>query len=210
MGGNGIVGGGIPLALGAAFSAQYRGTGQVAVAFFSDGAANQGAFAESLNLAALFHLPVILICENNRYAATTPVKLSCAREAIAERAEAYGVPAATVDGNEVISVHEAAVLAVRRARRGEGPSLIECKTYRVEPHCGIIPDDREKGEREAWRTKDPVAVFRTRLTAEKAIAPAGFEAIEKEIAGRLEKAIEFAEQSPWPDPESTRHKSCLI
>ncbi len=91
MGGNGIVGGGIPLALGAAFSAQYRGTDQVAVTFFSDGAANQGVFAESLNLAALFQLPVIFICENNRYAATTPVKLSCAREAIAERAEAYGV-----------------------------------------------------------------------------------------------------------------------
>ncbi|OGD19434.1 MAG: hypothetical protein A2W03_12735 [Candidatus Aminicenantes bacterium RBG_16_63_16] len=210
MGGNGIVGGGIPLALGAAFSAQYRGTDQVAVAFFSDGAANQGVFAESLNLAALFKLPVIFVCENNRYAATTPVKLSCAREAIAERAEAYGVPAATVDGNEVAAVHEVAVNAVRRARGGDGPFYIECKTYRVEPHCGIIPDDREKGEREAWRTKDPVAIFRTRLTAEKVITPAAIEVMEKEIAGRLEKAVEFAEQSPWPDPKSARHKSCLV
>ena len=210
MGGNGIVGGGIPLALGAAFSAQYRGTDQVAVTFFSDGAANQGVFAESLNLAALFQLPVIFVCENNRYAATTPVKLSCARESIAERAEAYGVPAATVDGNDVLLVREAAANAVRRARGGEGPFFMECKTYRVEPHCGIIPDDREKGEREAWRTKDPVALFRGKLLAEKGMTAAAIEAMEKVIAGQLEKAVEFAEQSPWPDPESARHKSCMV
>ena len=210
MGGNGIVGGGIPLSLGAAFSAQYRGTDQVAATFFSDGAANQGVFAESLNLAALFQLPVILICENNRYAATTPVKLSFAREAIAGRAESYGVTAAIVDGNDVISVHEAAVNAVGRARRGEGPSFIECRTYRVEPHCGIIPDEREKGERESWRAKDPVALFRARLLAEKVLTPAAIEVLEKEIARRLEDAVEYAETSPWPDPEAARHKSCLV
>lgn len=210
MGGNGIVGGGIPLALGAAFSAQYRGTDQVAVAFFSDGAANQGVFAESLNLAALFHLPVIFVCENNRYAATTPVKLSFAREAIAERADAYGVPAATVDGNDGLAVHEAARHAVRRARGGGGPGFIECKTYRVEPHCGIIPDEREKGERESWRPKDPVALFRARILAEKIITPGAIDGMEKDIAGRLAKAVEFAETSPWPDPEAGHHRSCLV
>jgi pyruvate dehydrogenase E1 component alpha subunit len=210
MGGNGIVGGGIPLALGAAFSAHYRGTDQVAVAFFSDGAANQGVFAECLNLAALFCLPVILVCENNRYAATTPVRLSFAREAIAERAESYGVLAATVDGNDVISVHEAAANAVRRARRRAGPSFIECQTYRVEPHCGIIPDEREKGEREMWRAKDPVALFRARLMAEKALTPADIDGLDKEIAGLLEKAVAYAETSPWPDPEAASHSSCLV
>jgi len=210
MGGNGIVGGGIPLALGAAFSAQYRSTDQVAAAFFSDGAANQGVFAESLNLAALFRLPVIFVCENNRYAATTPVNLSFAREAIAERAEAYGVPAATVDGNDVLAVYEAAAKAARRARAGEGPSLVECRTYRVEPHCGIIPDEREKGERESWRSKDPIALFRARLLAEKAVNPADITAMEREIAGQLEDAVAFAEKSPWPDPRAAAHRSGLV
>jgi pyruvate dehydrogenase E1 component alpha subunit len=210
MGGNGIVGGGIPLALGAAFSAQYRGTDQVAAAFFGDGAANQGVLAECLNLAALFRLPAIFICENNRYAATTPVKRSFAREAVAERAEAYGVAAATVDGNDVLAVREAAAGAVRRARAGEGPSLLECRTYRVEPHCGIIPDEREKGEREAWRARDPVAMFGARLAADKITTPADIEAMEKDIAGRLAEAVAFAEKSPWPDPERAPHKSCLV
>lgn len=209
MGGNGIVGGGIPLALGAAFSAQYRGTDQVAVTFFSDGAANQGAFAESLNLAALFNLPVILVCENNQYAATTPVKLSFAKQAIAERAESYGVFAVTVDGNDVLAVHGVAANAVRRARRGGGPSLIECQTYRVEPHCGIIPDQREKGERESWRGRDPLTLFRAQLTADQVTAPAILDEIEKDISCRLEEAVEYAESSPWPDPEASQHKECL-
>jgi len=209
MGGNGIVGGGIPLALGAAFSARYRGKDQVAVTFFGDGAANQGVFAESLNLAALFTLPVIFICENNRYAATTPVELSFARQAIAARGESYGVFSATVDGNDVLAVHEAAADAVRRARRGGGPTLVECQTYRVEPHCGIIPDEREKAEREAWRARDPLALFRTRLTADHLLAPAEIELAEAEIAHRLERAVEFAEKSAWPDPAAGRHAECL-
>jgi pyruvate dehydrogenase E1 component alpha subunit len=209
MGGNGIVGGGIPLALGAAFSAQYRGTDQVAVTFFSDGAANQGVFAESLNLAALFHLPVILVCENNQYAATTPVRLSFAKLAIAPRAESYGVPAATVDGNDVEAVYEAAVKAVRRARRGEGPSFIECQTYRIEPHCGIIPDQREKGERETWLAKDPVAAYRARLVNDRLIKPAEIDVMEKEISRRLEEAVRYAENSPWPDPLAPEHLNCL-
>lgn len=210
MGGNGIVGGGIPLALGAAFSAQYRGTGQVAVTFFSDGAANQGVFAESLNLAALFRLPVIFVCENNRYAATTPVKTSFAREAIADRAEAYGVRAATVDGNDVLAVREAAAGAGKRARAGEGPSLLECRTYRIEPHCGIIPDEREKGEREAWRDRDPLARLIARLTEEKALTRPVIDALEKEIDARIREAVSFAEKSPRPDPEAAAHRTCLV
>ena len=122
MGGNGIVGGGIPLALGAAFSAQYRGTDQVSVAFFSDGASNQGTFAESLNLAALFELPVLFVCENNRYAATTPVAASTARIDIAGRANAYGVAGQRVDGNDCLAVAEATRAAVAEMRAGQGPA----------------------------------------------------------------------------------------
>lgn len=210
MGGNGIVGGGIPLALGAAFSAQYRGTDQIAVTFFSDGAANQGVFAESLNLAALFHLPVIFVCENNQYAATTPVRRSFGKMAIAQRAESYGVPAETVDGNDVEAVHDAALKAIRRARRGEGPSLIDCETYRLEPHCGIIPDQRERGEREAWRAKDPLSRYKEKLLAERILTLSEIEKMEKDIAQELAKAVKFAEISPWPDPEAALHKECLV
>lgn len=210
MGGNGIVGAGIPLALGAAFSAQYRTTDQVAVAFFSDGAANQGVFAESLNLAALFRLPVIFVCENNQYAATTPVRRSFAKLAIAERAESYGVPGVTVDGNDVEAVHQAAVEAVRRARGGGGPSLIDCETYRLEPHCGIIPDQREKGEREAWRTRDPILRYREKLEREGILTAGEIKSMEGEIAALLARAVEFAETSPWPDPQAKRHRECLV
>jgi TPP-dependent pyruvate/acetoin dehydrogenase alpha subunit len=209
MGGNGIVGGGIPLSLGAAFSAQYRSTKQVSVVFFSDGASNQGTFGESMNLAALFNLPVIFICENNRYAATTPVGLSTARQDIAGRAAGYGVRSLTVDGNNVTAVYEAAYMAVERARGGEGPTLVECQTYRVEPHCGIIPDQREKGERETWAAKDPVTNFKNILLKEMVILEDDVLDIENEIRDRLTGAVEYAEKSPWPDPESGVNKTCI-
>ena len=137
LGGNGIVGGGLPIALGSAFSAQYRQSGQVTLCFFGEGAASNGTFHESMNLASLWRLPVVYICENNLYAATTPVSDSAPIENIADRASAYGCPGLVVDGNDVVSVYEAVQQAVARARAGEGPTLIECKTFRFYPHCMV-------------------------------------------------------------------------
>lgn len=210
MGGNGIVGGGIPLALGGAFAAQYRRTDQVSVTFFSDGAANQGTFGESLNLAALFGLPVLFVCENNQYAATTPVKLSTAKLDIAGRAESYGLPAERVNGNDVLVVFEAASKAVRRIREQGGPSFLECLTYRIEPHCGLIPDEREPGERESWYERDPILILRKRLETEKSITAEQVEAIEVEVAEELEAAVAFGEESPWPEPTAAHNRSWVV
>ena len=210
MGGNGIVGGGIPLALGGAFAAQYRGTDQVSVTFFSDGAANQGTFGESLNLAALFGLPVLFVCENNQYAATTPVKLSTAKLDVTGRAESYGLPSEQVDGNDVLAVSRAADQAVRRIREQGGPSFLECVTYRIEPHCGILPDNREPGERESWYERDPILILRNKLEAEKTITPEQLEAIEAEVAAQLQAAVAFAEDSPWPEPTAAHNRTWLV
>ena len=210
MGGNGIVGGGIPLALGGAFAAQYRRTDQVSVTFFSDGAANQGTFGESLNLAALFGLPVLFVCENNQYAATTPVKLSTAKLDVAGRAESYGLPSEEVDGNDVLAVSQAADQAVRRIREQGGPSFLECLTYRIEPHCGILPDDREPGERESWDERDPILILRKKLEVEKAITPEQLEAIEADVAVQLQAAVAFAEDSPWPEPTAAHNRTWLM
>jgi TPP-dependent pyruvate/acetoin dehydrogenase alpha subunit len=204
MGGNGIVGGGIPLALGSAFAAQYRGTDQVTIGFFSEGASNQGVFHESLNLAALWKLPVVYVCENNQYAATTPVSRSCANPDIAERAAPYGIPGVAVDGNDALAVLEATVKAVRRARAGEGPTLMEAKTYRVEPHCGIIADERAPGERELWREHDPIDRLR-KLLREDGAQDGEIAAMEAEVARELERAVAFARAQPFPDPAAVHH-----
>jgi acetoin:2,6-dichlorophenolindophenol oxidoreductase subunit alpha len=206
MGGNGIVGGGIPLALGTAFAAQYRGTDQVTVGFFSEGASNQGVFHESLNLAALWKLPVLYVCENNQYAATTPVARSCANPDIADRAAPYGIPGATVDGNDAPAVLAATQKAVRRARAGEGPTLIEAKTYRIEPHCGIIADLRTPGERERWLEQDPLGRLRGELL-EAGLPAADIAAMEAEVARELEGAVAFAKAQPFPDPAAPHHAS---
>lgn len=210
MGGNGIVGGGIPLALGGAFAAQYRRTDQVAVTFFSDGAANQGTFGESLNLAALFRLPVLFVCENNQYAATTPVKLSTAKLDVAGRAESYGLPAERVNGNDVLALFEAASRAVGRIREHGGPSFLECSTYRIEPHCGIIADERETGERESWYERDPILILQKTLETEKSITPEQVEAIEAKVAAELEAAVSFAENSPWPEPTAAHNRTWVV
>ncbi|MBN2551244.1 MAG: pyruvate dehydrogenase (acetyl-transferring) E1 component subunit alpha [Spirochaetales bacterium] len=210
MGGNGIVGGGVPLSLGGAFAAQYRGTDQVSVTFFSDGAANQGTFGESLNLAALFKLPVLFVCENNQYAATTPVARSTAELNVAGRAESYGLPAERVDGNNVLAVYEAASRAVGRIRGGGGPAFLECRTYRIEPHCGIIPDEREPGERESWHERDPILVLRGTLEAERSLDARELKAIEAQVAADLEEAVAFGESSPWPDPAAAHNRSWVV
>jgi len=204
LGGNGIVGGGIALAAGAAFSARYRHTTNVAVCFFSEGGANQGVLFESLNMASLWKLPVIYVCENNRYAATTPVEKSVCSIDIAPRAEPFGVPWSIADGNDVIDVYGKVRTAVDRARRGEGASFVECKTYRVEPHCGIIADGRDKEEIFLWQSleKDPIARFHKVLVQDGTLTEAEITGIRQEVEQELEAAVAFARESAFPAVES--------
>ncbi|MFH0965426.1 MAG: thiamine pyrophosphate-dependent dehydrogenase E1 component subunit alpha [Planctomycetota bacterium] len=204
LGGNGIVGGGIAIGLGAAFSAKYRGTDQVAVCFFSEGGASQGVLHECLNMTALWRLPVIYVLENNRYAATTPVEKSSCTADIAPRAEAYGLPWEIADGNNVLDVYRVASAAVARARAGQGTTFIECKTYRVEPHCGIIPDARDRDEVDAWRgeEKDPIRRFEARLLAEGTLDGDGVREVHEEVEAALDEAIEFARRSAFPAAET--------
>lgn len=202
MGGNGIVGGGTPLALGPAFAAQYRGTDQVTVCFFGEGAAAQGVFHESLNLASLWDLPVIYVCENNLWAATTPISDAWPVDDLAPRADSFGMPGVTVDGNDVLEVHEAAGAAVDRAREGGGPTLIEAKTYRHRPHCMVIPEHRDEDELEHWHGRDPIPRFEEHLLAEGVITDDELADMVTEIEAELAAAADFARESDPPDPET--------
>lgn len=203
LGASGIVGGGIPLAAGAALSTKYRGTDQVAVGFFGDGASNQGVFHESLNLASIWDLPVIYVCENNQYAESTPVTAVMRVKNVADRAVAYGVPGKVVDGMDVVAVYEAAKEAVERARQGKGPTLLECKTYRFEGHEMGDPHDlyRSKEEVEEWKKKDPIRRLRETLVDGGDLTEKDAERIEEEVKKQIEDAIKFADESPYPDPE---------
>lgn len=200
LGGNGIVGGGIPLAIGAAFSAQYRESGQIAVCFFGDGASKQGTFHESINLAALWDLPIVFVCENNCYAATTPVSDSCPVNDIAELAHGYGCPGKVCDGNDVLAVHELAQEAAAHARGGKGPFLMEAKTYRMKPHCMVIRETRDQCELQGWAEKDPIAAFEQRLQAEGWLTAEELAEVKAEVEATMAAAAQFAEESPWPDP----------
>ena len=204
LGGNGIVGGGIAIATGAAFSAKYRGTDQVTICFFSDGASNQGVLHECLNMAKLWSLPIIFLCENNQYAATTPVEASTGTADIAPRAAAYDLPWTLCDGNDVLDVYNTVCAAVKHARSGKGCTFIEAKTYRVEPHCGIIPDQRPKDEIEEWRSKrnDAILRFEARLLREKSFTRKELESVRDEVEQELAEAIAFAKASPFPAPET--------
>jgi pyruvate dehydrogenase E1 component alpha subunit len=198
MGGNGIVGGGLPLALGTAYAAVYRGTTQVTAVFFGDGAASQGSFHESLNMAALKRWPVVFACENNLYAATTHVSGNCPLTNIADRAPAYGLPGAVVDGNDLLAVAAAAEVAVARARRGEGPTLLEFKTYRHRAHCMVIPEHRPGQERAAWHERDPISLLGARLVAEGLADETELEQLRRACDERLEQAVKFMQESPLP------------
>jgi TPP-dependent pyruvate/acetoin dehydrogenase alpha subunit len=206
LGGNGIVGGGIPLAIGAAYAAQYQGSDRVAVCFFGDGAASQGTFHESLNMAALWKLPVIFVCENNCYAVTTPVADTVCVKDIAARAAGYGIYGRAMDGNDVEEVYAETVAAVKRARAGEGPSLFECKTFRVDPHCLVLPETRAKEELEVWAAKDPLARYEARLLESKTADRAELERIKAEVTKQLENAEKFADTSDYPDVEVFREE----
>jgi len=179
----------------------------VAVAFFGDGAANQGTFHESLNLASCWKLPVVYVCENNGWAICTRISDACRIENIADRATAYDMPGVTVDGNDVMAVYEATGEAVKRAREGAGPTLLECKTYRMRSHSegldAILKKRpyRDPSELEAWREKDPVRRFETYLLELKVMTKKVAEQIAHDVASELASAVKFAEESPWPSPE---------
>jgi pyruvate dehydrogenase E1 component alpha subunit len=205
LGESGIVGSAIPVATGAGLSAQTRGTDQVTLCFFGDGASNEGAFHESLNLAAIWKLPVIYLCENNQYAVTTPVTYSVSVPNIADRASAYGIPGIVVDGQNPITVYEVVSHAVARARVGEGPTLIEAKTYRFREHTEGMDDVahlyRTKHEISEWQGRDPVVTFPAYLVAHGVLSQAEVAMIDAEVRDEIDAAIEYARQSPFPDPE---------
>jgi acetoin:2,6-dichlorophenolindophenol oxidoreductase subunit alpha len=197
LGANAIVGGGVALATGAGLASSVRGGDQVAVAFFGDGAANQGVLHESLNLAAIWKLPVVYVCENNGFAESTPSAYATSVPDIASRAAAYGIPGVIADGADVLEVYSAANAAVARARAREGPTLLEVKTYRFMGHFEGDPDRyRDEEERRATREHDAIAALRTRLDA----TDAELEAIRAEIEAAVSEAVEFARASPFPDP----------
>jgi pyruvate dehydrogenase E1 component alpha subunit len=201
LGANGIVGGGGPIANGAALAIQYRKEDNVAVCFFGDGASNQGTTQEALNLASAWKLPVIFVNENNGYGISCPTCKSMAITDIADRAAAYDMPGVVVDGNDVLAVHEAVSAAVERARNGEGPSLVECKTYRWRGHFeGDACVYRGEDELQEWVRKDPIPRLENRLLQNGMLAPQQAEAIRKGIETELAEAIAFAQQSPLPDP----------
>lgn len=200
LGGNGIVGGGIPLALGPAFTAKYKSTDQVTLCFFGDGGSSQGGFHEALNLAALWDLPVIYICEHNQYAVTTPGCDQTSVSDVAVRAAGYGIPGVTVDGNDVLAVYEVVNEAVDRARTGKGPSLIEAKTFRHRPHCMVIPETRAEDELEEWKQRDPIPRFEAYCLANGVMNASEAETLKSEVYALLDEAAQFAIDAPFPDP----------
>jgi 2-oxoisovalerate dehydrogenase E1 component len=203
LGCNGIVAAGLPLGTGAALAAKLRGTDRVVIAFFGDGGANQGTVHESMNLAAIWKLPIIFLCENNQYALSTASKRTTAGESIAARAKAYGFPGVQVNGNEVIAVYEAARDAVARARAGDGPTLIEAVTYRWGGHSmrANLPEYRTKDEEQAWVDRDPIAFFKSVLVEEKHATPTRLKELEESVEIELDRAVEFAKQSAEPTVE---------
>jgi pyruvate dehydrogenase E1 component alpha subunit len=202
LGANGIVGGGGPLACGSALSAKVLGKDSVTVCFFGDGAAEQGTMHESMNLAAIWKLPVIFVCENNLYAESTPWYYHCAAKDISDRATAYGMPGVLVDGTDVFAVYEAAGEAIARARRGEGPTLIEARAFRYYGHFQGDPlTYRTPEEEEEYRRKDPIEQFRRRVVERNLVTEEELEAIDVQAKEAIEEAIRFAEASPYPAHE---------
>lgn len=207
LGACGIVGGGLPIATGSGLAAKLQGSDQVTVCFFGDGAANEGTFHESVNLASIWKLPVIYVCENNMYAMSTPASYALSVKDVAERGAAYRIPGVVVDGQDVVAVFEAAAEAVGRARGGSGPSLIECKTYRYMGHVGgeeifrAVPY-RTAQEIEEWKhSRDPIANFEAKLLKMGALTEEEAVTIDKQIKSQMEDAVSFAQQSPLPSPE---------
>jgi pyruvate dehydrogenase E1 component alpha subunit len=199
LGANGIVGGGLTIATGAALASQVKGTDQIVICFFGDGALNTGEIHESFNLANLWNLPVVFICENNQYAISTSVKRACCIEDIARRAEAYNMPGVTADGMDALAVRKEALIAIKHARSGEGPTFIVCQTYRFLGHSRSDSCPyRTKEEEAEWKARCPVNNFRERLIRDGVISSGEIKALETDIAGQIEEAVEFARESPYP------------
>ena len=205
LGANGIVGGGFAIATGAGIGIQNRGTDQVVVCFFGDGAANQGTFHESLNLAALWKLPVLYVCENNQYALSTPLRESVGLPELSERGRAYGIPGVRVDGNDVLEVCIKVEEAVRQARAGEGPTLLDCLTYRFFGHFtgdkGHGITYRTRQEMEEWRTRCPIARLRRYLLDAGLVADEKLAEIEARAEAAIAAAAQYGMDSPWPSPD---------
>lgn len=202
LGANGVVAGGLPIIAGAGFSIKMRKTDQVAVCFFGDGASNRGPVHEVMNLAAIWKLPIIFVIENNQFASTTPLQDACSINDICIRAAGYNMPGMAVDGNDVLAVRQATLQAVESARRGEGPTLIENKTYRIKGHFEGDPQKyRTEAEVKRWQDrKDPILRFANFLTEQNILSPKLDRQINDEAASRLQEAVTFAENSPFPEP----------
>jgi pyruvate dehydrogenase E1 component alpha subunit len=202
LGATAVVGAGLPIAVGAGLSAKLRNTGQAVACFFGEGASNQGTFHESLNIASTWKLPIVFVCENNLYAMGTRQSRIMNIENVADRAPAYGICGITVDGNDALAVYKATDDAVARARRGEGPTLIECKTYRHKGHSRAdAAKYRPKEEVQEWLRRDPVKNFREYLAYEHSLTETELQSIEKEVGTKIDDAVKFAMESPYPEPE---------
>ncbi|MCY0897889.1 MAG: thiamine pyrophosphate-dependent dehydrogenase E1 component subunit alpha [Firmicutes bacterium] len=202
IGANAIVAAGIPIAVGAALAAHLAGDGRIAVTFFGDGAVNQGVFHEALNLAAIWTLPIVFVCENNLYSEMTPIREMVKNEAVSERAAAYRIPAAVVDGNDVAAVAETVGMAIDRARSGGGPTFIEALTYRFVGHMVGDPETyRSREEVAQWREKDPILQARRRIEAEGWATPESLTALDDRVTARIRTAAEQVLQAPEPDLE---------
>lgn len=204
LGSNGIVGAGLGLAMGSALAMRMQSQPAVAVGFFGDGGANTGRVWEFVNLAALWKLPLLAVCENNLYAVETHISDAFSGESVAARAAGFGLPAVIVDGQDVVAVHEATTQARDRALAGEGPTFLEIQTYRYEGHnVGDVQNYREKSEVTSWReSRDPIDRLRLRLISSDDLTDSDFEAMTARAEAVVSDAIEFAEQSPWPDTET--------
>lgn len=208
LGESGIVGAGMPIANGAALSAKLRGTSQVSLAFFGDGGANTGPFHESLNLASIWKLPMIFLCENNGYAVSSSARDMMAIEHVADRAAGYGVPGVIVDGQDVLATHAAVAEAVARARSGEGPSLLDVKTYRYHNHSefGGMEDNlnpyRTVEEIDEWKKRDPIELFEAVLVEQGVLDQEAVKQVEVDIDLEVQEAVTFAKESPFPDLSS--------
>jgi acetoin:2,6-dichlorophenolindophenol oxidoreductase subunit alpha len=205
LGESGILGSSIPTAVGAALGSKLQGTDRVAVAFFGDGASNEGVFHESINLAAIWKLPVIFLCENNQYAVTSSFKTMVATENISDRAAGYDIPGVLVDGQDAIAMYEVVSEAVARARAGQGPSLIEGRTYRYLDHSLglsriVRAPYRTEEEVEVWKQRDPITIHQQQLLSHGIATQAEMDQMDVQVLQEIEEAVEFARQSPYPDP----------
>lgn len=202
LGTSGIVGPSILMATGAAYGFKLLKTDRVSAAFFGDGGSNNGAFHEGLNLASIWKLPVLFVCENNQYATEVPFATVAGNPNVAERGQAYGLPSERVDGNDVLAVYRAAKVAVRRARTGGGPTLLECVTYRTRAHSEGMRDAgyRTREEVAEWRARDPIPRLRDRLRLDGTATEDELRQIDQAVRATVEEALEFAKNSPYPDP----------